>query len=327
MKKAKTLSIVSGIIAAGAAVFAAASYSLTRKLVKVALDRDAPKTSEKSRNRLSGAVPSNELFELVQAAASSLESKVCETVSITSYDGEQLVGHLYRCPGAKRVIIAMHGWRSSWTTDFGIISEFWHANNCTVLYAEQRGQNNSGGDYIGFGMMERHDCLSWINWVNDSLGCELPIYLAGLSMGASTVLMAAGAALPDNVCGIIADCGFTSPYAIWKYIAQKNLHLSYALMGTFANSMCKKKLNMDANAYSTVDAMKSNSVPVLFIHGSDDRFVPVEMTYENYKACTAPKRLLIIPGAGHCMSYVVDRQSYENAIKLFWQDFDKKTRA
>ncbi len=324
MKKAKTFSIISGVIAAGAAIFAAASYSLTKTLVRVALDRNAPKTSERSRNRLSGTVPNNELFELVKTAAQELESEVCETVSLTSFDGEQLVGHLFRHKNAQRIIIAMHGWRSSWTTDFGIISEFWHNNNCTVLYAEQRGQNNSGGDYIGFGMIERHDCLSWINWVNDNLGDELPIYLAGLSMGASTVLMAAGAVLPDNVCGVIADCGYTSPYAIWKYIAQKNLHLSYGLMGAFANSICKKKLNMDANAYSTIDAMKSSPVPVLFIHGSDDRFVPVEMTYENYKACTAPKRLLIVPGAGHCMSYVVDKDSYEDAITSFWQDFDKK---
>ena len=67
-------------------------------------------------------------------------------------------------------------------------------------------------------------------------------------------------------------------------------------------------------------------VPVLFVHGSDDHFVPVEMTYENYKACIAPKRLLIVPGAEHGMSYMVDKKSYEEAVKRFWNEFDEYKR-
>jgi len=74
--------------------------------------------------------------------------------------------------------------------------------------------------------------------------------------------------------------------------------------------------------YSTLDALKANSVPILFIHGAQDQFVPVDMTYQNYIACTAPKRLLIVPGAGHGVSYLVERNRYEEAIKDFWTDFD-----
>lgn len=68
--------------------------------------------------------------------------------------------------------------------------------------------------------------------------------------------------------------------------------------------------------------MEHCTVPVLFIHGTDDHFVPIEMTYENYKACAAPKRLFIVPGAGHGSSYFVDRDGYERAIKAFWDDYD-----
>lgn len=80
-----------------------------------------------------------------------------------------------------------------------MVSDCWKRNRCSVLYAEQRGQGNSGGDFIGFGQIERYDCLDWIHWVSERCGTELPIYLCGVSMGATTVLMAAGLDLPENV--------------------------------------------------------------------------------------------------------------------------------
>lgn len=229
---------------------------------------------------------------------------------------------LIPCEHPKRVVIAMHGWRSSWAKDFGTMADFWEDNHCSVLYAEQRGQNNSGGDYMSFGLTERYDVLDWINWVTERCGSEVPIYLAGVSMGATTVLMAAGLDLPDNVHGIAADCGFTSPQAIWRHVASKNLHLIYGLKGIMADSMFKQRLQVFTDDYSTVDALKACKTPVLLIHGTDDHFVPVEMTYENYTACAAPKKLLIVPGADHGMSYFTDKEGYERIVKEFWDEFD-----
>ena len=192
-----------------------------------------------------------------------------------------------------------------------------------MLYVEQRGQNNSGGEYMGFGLTERFDCVNWIDWVNEKTGGKLPIYLCGVSMGASTVLMTAAFALPDNVHGIIADCGYTSPQAIWKHVAQTNLHVTYdEWLSGIIDEMCKERINFSSTDYSCTQALADSHVPVLFIHGTDDTFVPVEMTYENYKACASPKRLLVVPGAGHGMSYVVDRKLYEQAVLQFWNDFD-----
>jgi len=197
-------------------------------------------------------------------------------------------------------------------------------NGCSVLYPEQRGQGKSGGDYIGFGMLERHDCLCWIRWVTERYP-ELPVYLVGISMGATTVLMTGGMDLPEQVRGIIADCGFTSPQAIWRHVAEKNLHLRYGWYAQAARDLCKRKIRMTPEDYSTLDALAECEVPVLLIHGTDDTFVPISMTYENYKACAAPKRLLVVPGAGHGLSCWVDKKRYEQAILDFWQDFDPKT--
>lgn len=102
-------------------------------------------------------------------------------------------------------------------------------------------------------------------YINNTQG-ELPVYLAGISMGATTVLMAAGLDLPDNVRGIVADCGFTSPHAIWKHVTEENLHLSYTFHGNLVERLCQKKLRMGTKEYSTIDAMKHCRVPVLFVH-------------------------------------------------------------
>ena len=216
----------------------------------------------------------------------------------------------------------MHGWRSCWSTDFGTIAPFWHENGCNVLYAEQRGQGSSGGAYIGFGMMERYDCIQWIQWVNSHWGQELPIYLAGVSMGATTVLMTADLELPPNVRGIMADCGFTSAHDIWKHVAENNLHLSYHIHGSVADQLCREKIQMGTRDCSTVDSLKKSRVPILLVHGTNDHFVPVDMTYANYQACTAPKTLVIVPGADHGMSYFMEKDRYEQAMLDFWKSWD-----
>jgi hypothetical protein len=324
-KKYRNILRNSGIAVAGvAAVGAAACYTVASYLMKVAMDRDLPKVKnmEKAKAHLQGNSKESSVYRAAADAAKALECVGSEQVEVTGYDGETLVGHWQPVEHAKRVIIAMHGWRSSWVKDFGVIAPFWREEGCSVLYVEQRGQNGSGGDYIGFGMIERYDCMEWVKWVNAHNEEGLPVYLAGVSMGASTVLMAAGLELPDSIHGIIADCGYTSAHDIWKHVVENNLHLSYGAIGKITSDICRQKIQMGAQDYSTVEAMQTGKTPVLFIHGTDDHFVPVEMTYENYKACTAPKRLFVVPGADHGMSYATDQAGYQAALRSFWHDFD-----
>lgn len=313
--------IGSGVTAVMMALAESARHGAVDYLVRVALDREIPPHPIRAEQRLIASCTDTEMLQQLQNAKALLAARPHETVEITSRDGIQLVGHWMPVAHPKRIIIAMHGWRSAWDHDFGLIADFFKENECSVLYAEQRGQGKSGGEYIGFGLMERHDCLDWIDWVNKKTGEKLPVYLCGVSMGASTVLMAAGLPLPDNVRGILADCGYTSAVDIWKHVAKK-AHLSYRVCGKPAGRLAKKRLSIAIDAESCPQALSRSKVPVLFVHGTDDRFVPVEMTYENFKACTAPKRLFIVPGAEHGMSYLVDKKGYEATLKAFWADFD-----
>lgn len=322
-KRTKTLLTGAGVAAAGLAAMGAATYTATNYLVKIAMDRKQPRIpgAEKALARFRGSESCAQFLDAIEVCSLKLKSKPHRRVTVTASDGEKLVGHWFACPTARRIIVAMHGWRSSWSGDFGTIADFWHSHDCSVLYAEQRGQGSSGGQYIGFGLTERFDCQRWVQWVNSQNSQNLPVYLAGVSMGATTVLMASALALPENVMGVMADCGFTSATDIWRHVAEKNLHLHYGLHSLFANRLCYARIQMRPDSYSTLDAMEKCRIPVILAHGTQDSFVPVEMTYENYRACRAPKRLLIVPGADHGMSHFLEKGRYESAMESFWQEF------
>ena len=324
-KQVKTALIVSGVAAATTSVLVGLTYLTSKMFVDAALDREMPKSMQKFKKAIAGFKKNEDFVQKMRSSADELKQKETEEIVIKGFDGITLVGHVYPAENAKRVIVAMHGWRSSWSRDFGMIADFWHDNGCTVIYAEQRAQHNSQGEYISFGLSERFDCLSWINLASSEFP-ELPIYLAGISMGATTVLMASGFGLSENVHGILADCGFTSPQAIWKHVSNKNLHLPYGIHGIVASSLFRKKLNMECDEYSTLDAMRTNKTPILFVHGTDDKFVPIKMTYDNYYACTAPKRLLVVPGANHGMSYSVETEKYEKTVLEFFEEFDGESK-
>ena len=304
------------------AVAAALSYSVTKAFLSAALDRDPPKVIGLLKLGLSKTSFAKELEKAKKEAVKRIDRSRYEEVAITAFDGVRLVGHYRKAENAVRTVICFHGWRSNWYEDYGIVSGFLESNGCSVLYVEQRGQNASGGDSMGFALLERYDCVSWVNYVV-SLGDGLPIYLSGISLGAATVMMAAGLGLPDQVHGISADCGFTSPEAIWKYSAEKYLHLPYTnFRKQTVRALCRRKLDSEDCSYSATQALAAAKVPVLFIHGTADCLVPIEMTYQNYLACASPKRLLIVPGADHGMSYIVDRERYEKTVKELWKDFD-----
>ena len=314
-----------GAVLSAAIIRRGVSRAFDRNMVGTALDREEPRTMRRMKERVKGNFDEKRIMELCARLQEGLEGMPHQIVRMKGYDGTELVGHLFRAEKQRRVVVAMHGWRSCWARDFGPVANFFRENDCTVLYAEQRGQGESGGEYMGFGMIERYDCLEWVKWLNENGFDRIPMYLAGISMGAATVLMTAGfRELPMNVAGVLADCGFTSAKAEWKYISENNLRVPYGRRDKHVDALCRKRIELDADAYTTLDAMKTCRVPILFVHGEADTFVPVEMTLENYEACQSPKKLLIVPGANHGMSYFWDRTGYETAVKEFFREQEEK---
>lgn len=300
----------------------AAELIATNELVSEAVDREEPAVMQQLKKPFAKALTDEAFSEAFHIASEELEKKELKMLTMIASDGTVLTGHWYPCDKPQRIILAFHGWRTTWSQAFGLYADFWHNNGCSVFFAEQRGQNNSGGECMGFGLTERFDCAQWAEFISCLYGESLPMYLWGTSMGATTVLLASELKLPDNMRGIIADCGYTSPKQIWKHVANKTLHIPFYLRSFVASEMFKKRVGVESADCSTVEALSHCTLPVFFVHGEEDGFVPIEITRENYEACPTPKKLLTVPGASHAMSYYAGKGEYEKQALEFWKDFD-----
>lgn len=246
-----------------------------------------------------------------------------ERVGITACDGTKLAGCWVRTPSPRRIVLAVHGWRSEWYHDFRDQCPMLMQLGCDVLYVDQRAHGNSGGDYIGFGVTERFDCLEWVRYIEDNNPDGLPVYLFGVSMGATTVMLASELLSSRRVHGIIADCGFTSAGDIWRYAIENKMKYGADAFYKLSDLRCYLKAGYHGDTRSTVQTLANTDIPVLFIHGGADKFVPTSMSYINYNACASKKTLLIVEGAKHARSCRTDPEKYRQALIKFFETDDK----
>ena len=246
------------------------------------------------------------------------KSSLCEKVSIVSFDGLTLKGLLFKSEKpTDKAVICFHGYTSWGDREYCHMTEFFHGLGFDVLVIDQRAHGKSDGQYITFGINDRIDAVNWCSYLAERKGASCRIYLHGISMGCATVLMAADAGLPSCVKGIIGDCGYSSVPDIMLHVTKMKKGRRRRIMHIF-EFVCRHKCGWSCNAASPADAMaKNKTLPVLFIHGEKDDFVPMRMTMKNYEACNAPKALLIVKGAGHGESYYKDPVLYRQAMLDF----------
>lgn len=236
-----------------------------------------------------------------------------EEVSIRSRDGFLLRGKLYEPEHPRGTMILFHGYRSFPEHDFGgILQHYFEERQLRLLLVDHRAHGRSEGKYITFGVREKDDCVDWARYMAERLGPDQPILLDGMSMGATTVMMAAGEDLPKNIVGIIADCGYTTPDAILRKVG-RDLHLPVGMLLPGVYFLCRLA-GFDPRAASAPRALAKNTVPLVLVHGQADGFVPHEMGVENFAAAREPKKFISIPDADHGMSYFVDKPTVLAAL-------------
>lgn len=265
----------------------------------------------------SGAPSLEPYLEQMDAGRKWFLSMEPEKLEIVSYDGLRLRGLYLPNPESKGTIILMHGYRMDGYTDFTCVYRKYYDMGYSLLNAFQRAHADSEGEYITFGIKERYDARDWAEYIADRFGSEHKIVLDGLSMGAATVLMAAGLKLPENVKGIIADCGFTSPWDQLVYLMKTKYHLPVHPLLDCADLFARIIGGFSFREYSTLEAMDSCNLPVLFIHGEADPFVPSVFSVRAFERCKSPKRLVTIPGAEHGVSYLVDPDTCNRELEKF----------
>lgn len=246
-----------------------------------------------------------------------LSDRPYEEVSIVSFDGLTLFGRYYHVKDGAPLDIGFHGYRSSALTDFAGGSELSFSMGHNLLLVDERAHGRSEGRTITFGIQERWDADSWVRYAVERFGADTEIILYGVSMGAATVLMAAGLDLPENVKGIIADCPYSSPKDIIRKVA-KDMHMPDRLSWPFVKIGGRVYGGFDVDETDAARAVKQAKVPILIIHGESDSFVPCEMSdivSENPAMITR----CTFPGADHGFSYLVDTPRYRKIVTEFME--------
>lgn len=261
--------------------------------------------------------------ELIAKRKEFMYEQPHEDMYQTTFDGLKLHATYFpaiKDTGKKKVVICFHGYTSQGLKDFIGLTDYYFRNGYAQLHPDARAHGDSEGDYIGFGCLDRKDALGWINMIIDKFGEDVEILLHGISMGGATVLMTSGLALPPQVKGIISDCAFTSPKEVFTHVLKTMYHLPAFPIIQGADVINKKLAGYGTDECNAGREVVKSCVPILFIHGSADTFVPVEMCDKIYRCCKAPKMKLIVEGAAHAESYFKDMPAYEAALDEFTED-------
>ena len=237
-------------------------------------------------------------------------------VAIESSDGLRLHGLWVPAEQAQGTVLLVHGYRSTYLVGFGPAFDYYHKMGLNLLIPDQRAHGESQGKYITFGVKESDDMLCWLRYHNTQFG-EFPVVLCGLSMGASTVIYMLGKAIPPNVRGVIADCGYTSPADILATIFCRVTRLP-AIPALFVTDILARFLaGVSIWKYDSRKVLRECKFPILMIHGKSDTFVPCKMTQDAYEACTGPKDILLVENAEHGVSFLVDQERYIAQVEKF----------
>ncbi len=308
-----TAAIVGGVAVLGAAGATVGAYTLYKKVI--------PRQDQcrVNLNEMADMQKWEVYKEIIHTNKDWLGARESEHITIKANDGITLHADLYLADNSSdKLVICSHGYTTTGWDACSSIASYFVKKGFDCLIVDNRAHGKSEGDYVGFGILDRFDCLKWINYINERFENKKNILLYGVSMGAATVVMTSGfKELPSNVKGIISDCAFTSPFDVFSHIMKRDYHMGQFPVMNINNLLCKKNAGYGFRDYSTLDAVKATKCPILFIHGAEDNFVPTYMSNQNYDACNSPKELLIVENAGHAASYYENAPLYEKTIEEF----------
>ncbi len=241
-----------------------------------------------------------------------------QPVEMLSQDGLKLFAYVIVNPAAeRRWMVLIHGYASTHDM-FGPQAKAFFDAGFSLLLPDLRGHGNSGGNAIGMGWPDRRDIVQWIDKLVADYGAE-SIALYGISMGSATVMMTSGEPLPPQVKAAVADCGYTSVEAEFRYLLRVLFGLMPFPLLYYTSLICRLRAGYFFSQASSVKQLRKAKIPMLFIHGDRDRFVPYFMLQQVCDAAACPKEMLTVAGAGHGDSCYVDPEKYFQTVSAFLQ--------
>lgn len=258
----------------------------------------------------------------IYAYEQSFDQLTKETLWMTNQGLKQDAWYVPAETATNKTVIVVHGFTND-KEDMKPYAWMFHELGYNVLMPDNMSHGDSEGQIIGYGWNDRLNVIKWVEMLVEQ-NSDSEITLFGVSMGAATVMMASGEeSLPDQVVNIIEDCGYSSVWDELKYQAKEMYNLPAFPILYEVSAISKIRAGFSYGQASSVNQLKNNTRPVLFIHGSDDTFVPTSMVYKNYQATQGEKELYIVKGAGHAKSFETDPQAYIEKISTFLKKYEK----
>lgn len=240
---------------------------------------------------------------------------VSKIASIKSFDNLNLNGYISVREGNHKYAVVMHGYHSCPQEIASYAKEFYDFGY-NILVPGQRGHGWSEGNIVDMSAFTNYDVQKWCEYICD-FDPKARIVLFGVSMGASTVMRATGLDLPENVVCCVEDCGFSSVWDEFEYQLKNYYHVPVHPVLDIVNFSIKRKLGFDCKKVSAKDDLKRAKIPVLFIHGTADDYVPFYMLSTVYDSATVEKEKLEIEGASHARAAFVNPDLYWKTVKNF----------
>ncbi|MEG2811172.1 MAG: alpha/beta hydrolase [Clostridium sp.] len=241
-------------------------------------------------------------------------------INIKSFDNLNLYGYEIKPKKESNVwVISVHGYNNS-SKNMDTYARQFNYLGYNVLLPDLRGHGKSDGEYVGMGWDDRLDIVKWIDYITSKYN-NAEIILHGVSMGAATVMMTSGENLPINVKGVVEDCGYTSAWNQFSYHLNNKFNLPNFPILNASNLLVKYRAGYSLDAASAVKQIEKTKLPMLFIHGDKDDFVPFEMVDTLYNAHSGEKEKLIIKGAEHGKSSGVNPSLYFKTVNSFIQKY------
>ena len=238
-----------------------------------------------------------------------------ENIELISKDGLKLKGiYIEAQSKTNKTVILVHGISVAFINSIKYMDIF-YKRGWNILTFDHRRHGSSEGKYSTYGYYEKEDLDLWVNWLVKRNGENSIIGLHGESMGAATVLQYAS--INKYVSFIIADCGYSNLKELLQYRLKEDTHWILMPIYYLASFKALIRAKFKFGDVSPIDDIKDSPIPTLFIHGSEDTFVPCYMSEKMYEAKKANKKIYIAKGAAHAEAIEVDRVTYENVVNEF----------
>lgn len=186
-----------------------------------------------------------------------------------------------------------------------------------ILLPDLQYQGFSEGDAIQMGWKDRLDVLQWMGVANELFGDSTQMVVHGISMGAATTMMVSGEPQPYYTKCFVEDCGYTSVWDEFELQLKNDFKLPAFPLMYSASALCNLKYGWTFQEASALNQVKKSNLPMFFIHGSDDDYVPTWMVYPLFEAKSEPKELWIAQGSKHALSYKDHKTEYTERVAEF----------